>query len=196
MEKKIVSLGSLLLFDLQHFNQKDAPYSLSGLGAEAGYAIQLELKLGQTFGTLLACHSESGEVFSLSVENNEAGSRLVFTFFSQGEKDPFLLVAPIERSESCAMLDVIIWVSNVRAALIINDKLVDEEWPLGNVSYTGEVKLEISTVVDDMVVCGYRNLEIINTLLADTISSESSGLQYWRPKGHNYRCWRLHAILA
>lgn len=159
---------------------------LPGMKSGGSYSIQASCTLdGHLEEMLFNCRSEARNVFSAGMENNEKGSLLVFTFYTEGEDEPFILDAPFSKDDLQCRLEFTILVSDIRAELYVNGGLMDEEWPLGTAACTAEMLLETGRSVENIVVCCYPANGALSIPLKDEKMPLTTGLQYWKPKGHN-----------
>lgn len=182
MTSKIVTPASLVLFNLGESEQRNTQYTVGGMNMGSSFAIQIVISPEIQNGVVLECRSESEQNFKLCLENEGTDRKVVFTFCTRGENNPFVLASPIGQDNEH---ELIILVSDVRTVMLIDGKLSDEEWPLGKVACTEPMDLAVAPGIESLILCSYENTEDSGILpLIETVST-SEGLQYWRPEGHN-----------
>lgn len=183
MKINIATSNGSMLFARNQFDEAATGVELGGLTAGAGYAIQLSIDMESCVGEHLLCRTDDGTIYALHMENGDAGNQIVFTFHTQGEAEPFRLASPV--GQNVGTVDLVLWVSDVYAAMYVNGELADEEWPLGAAAWTLPARLTADRNIRNLVICSYSDPSSADFLPRKEAVLISRGLQYWRPEGHN-----------
>ncbi len=155
---------------------------LAAMQPGEGYSLRLRLSMDACCGELLRCGQPEHPVFTLERREEEDLPRLLFTFWTDGQPEPFVLTAPWPTGQRIA--EVAIWLTDVRACLLVDGVLTDEEWPLGSVAWSTEAWLESAPGIA-VEVTALAAAECAALPVPDSLPEAGGALQYWRPAGHN-----------
>ncbi len=155
---------------------------LAALQPGEGCCLRLRIPADAGSEELLRCGQPERPVFTLQRRVEEGISRLAFTFWTDGQLEPFVLTAPWPMGQHTA--DVAIWLTDVRACLLVDGVLTDEEWPLGSVAWATDAELESLSGIG-VEVTTLTAAECAALPVPDSLPEPGGALQYWRPAGYN-----------